>query len=94
MYYDVKDSGERIRDLRKEMGWTQEVLADKAGVSREYLGKIEKGHNGASVDLLVTLCGLFNTTLDYLVLGRKPIVEEIQKKEALQDIVNRLQALI
>lgn len=94
MYYDVKESGERIKDLRKEMGWTQEVLADKVGVSREFMGKIEKGHHGASVDLLVTLCDCFNTTLDYLVLGRKPITEDIQKKEELQDIVNRLQALI
>ena len=36
-----KKIGRRIRYYRKEKGFTQEVLADKAGISLSYISKIE-----------------------------------------------------
>jgi len=35
--------GHRIRDRRKHEGWSQEELAGKAGISRNYLSQIERG---------------------------------------------------
>jgi transcriptional regulator with XRE-family HTH domain len=39
----VNVSGEKVRSFRKRLGWSQELLADAAGVSRSYLAEIELG---------------------------------------------------
>ncbi|QCE32777.1 helix-turn-helix transcriptional regulator [Acetobacteraceae bacterium] len=36
---------EFIRHLRKKKGWTQAVLAEKVGVSRQWVSQMENGHN-------------------------------------------------
>ena len=38
----VEILGKNIRNLRKEAGWTQEKLAEKAGISRNTLAKMGK----------------------------------------------------
>ena len=53
MYYDQKESGKRIAALRKEKGLTQEQLAEKLNISTSTLGKIERGIQGFSIDLLI-----------------------------------------
>lgn len=35
--------GDRIREKRKARGWTQEDLADNAGIDRSYIGGVERG---------------------------------------------------
>ncbi|WP_414731486.1 helix-turn-helix domain-containing protein [Vitreimonas sp.] len=36
--------------LRKERGWTQEVLADECGLHRTYVGDIERCARNVSID--------------------------------------------
>jgi transcriptional regulator with XRE-family HTH domain len=40
---ELKSFGQRIRDRRVEEGWSQEDLARKADISRNYLSQIERG---------------------------------------------------
>lgn len=35
--------GEKVRQIRKEKGLSQEALADLAGIDRSYMGHIERG---------------------------------------------------
>lgn len=42
--------GRRVRELRKQKGFSQEVLADKAGLHRTYIGSIERGEQNVSID--------------------------------------------
>lgn len=93
MYHDLVESGKRIKKLRKEKGWTQELLAEKTGVTREYLGKIEKRDRGASIDLLIEFCKCFNSSLDYLVLGKVDNTQIENKKKEVQEIIERLENL-
>ena len=51
MYYDLKESGKRIQDLRKQKGLTQEELADRINISTSNRSKIEIGYSGVSIDL-------------------------------------------
>ncbi len=41
--------GERIRELRKAKGISQEELADKASLHRTYIGMIERGEKNISI---------------------------------------------
>ena len=71
MYFDIKASGQRIWELRRREGWTQEKLGELCGVSEGYIGKLEKGLYGGSIDLLIVIAEIFSTSLDYLILGRE-----------------------
>ena len=42
----------RIKKFRNEMGFTQEDLAEKVGVSRVYIGYVEQGRNSPSLEIL------------------------------------------
>lgn len=69
MYYDLIESGKRIKNLREKRGLTQEALADMIGMSQKTITAIEKGKRGASVDTLTSIAEIFDTSLDYIVAG-------------------------
>lgn len=79
MYYSTIETGKRIKQLRKEERLTQAQLAEKIGVSSRMVRAFESGDSGASIDVLVSLSELFNTSLDYLILG-KNIQNDIREK--------------
>ncbi len=45
-------AGERIRTLRKEKGWSQEELGERADLHYTYIGAVERGEKNASIDTL------------------------------------------
>ena len=50
---DVKlKVGQRIKELRKEIGLSQEALALKAEVDRTYVTDVENGRRNVSVEIL------------------------------------------
>ena len=69
MYYDIVNSGERIKELRAARRMTRQQLAEQIGLSVDALRKIEAGVNGAKIDTLISIAELFHITLDYLVCG-------------------------
>ena len=42
--------GDRLRELRKAAGFTQEELADAAELDRSYVGSVERGERNLSID--------------------------------------------
>ena len=48
MVYDTKTSGNRIQQLRKAKGYTQEQFADRLGMSVPTIASIETGRKGTS----------------------------------------------
>lgn len=78
MYYNIKESGKRIQDLRTARQITRQDMADQIGISIDALRKIEKGTNGAKIDTLVVIATLFHTSLDYLICGESSSQKEIE----------------
>jgi len=54
----------RLREIRLDMGLTQERLADKVGVTRQTIIAVEKGKFVPSVKLALELASALNTTLE------------------------------
>ena len=52
MRYNMKESGKRIQELRRDRGMTQTQLAEYVGISSDNLGRIERGQQGVSIDLI------------------------------------------
>lgn len=65
----------RIRAAREGLGLTQEALAERAGITREYLARLETGRQDPRVSVVARLARALNTTLDGLVseAGRGPM---------------------
>jgi transcriptional regulator with XRE-family HTH domain len=50
-----KDLGQKIRRIRKSLGYSQESLADAVGLHRTYIGAIERGEQNVSLDNIVKI---------------------------------------
>ena len=59
--------GEKLQKLRKARSWTQEELAEKAGVSRQSLSKWESDSALPDTTNIIVLADLFGVTTDYLL---------------------------
>ena len=57
----------RLAELRKEKGYSQEDLAGKLGVSRQAISKWERGEATPDSDNLLALSSLYGVSLDELV---------------------------
>lgn len=64
--------GERIKTLRKEHGWSQGELADKAGADARQVSRYENGRITPSLDAAMRLAEAFNVSLDYLTFDDIP----------------------
>lgn len=68
----MMDMADRIQQLRKAKGISQEELADQIGVSRQAVSKWESGQSAPDIERVLLLCGYFETTADYLLRGIEP----------------------
>ncbi len=58
---------EKIFQLRKQKGMSQEQLADELGISRQSVSKWESGQSAPEADKIVRMSGIFDVTTDYLL---------------------------
>jgi len=62
-------TGVRIRDLRVSALMTQSDLARRLGISPSAVGMYEQGRRQPDPEIVLKLCGLFDTTADWLLFG-------------------------
>lgn len=62
--------GERIQNLRKKKGYSQEKLATHLNISRQAVAKWEQNVCEPSLDCLISMAELFEVDLDYLITGK------------------------
>ena len=69
--------GQRIAELRKAVEWTdaagirrtgmtQAELAERTGLQRSHIARLEKGAYGATIDVLSAIAGALGVTVDFI----------------------------
>ena len=80
----------KLYDLRKQKGFSQEELANRLNVSRQTVSKWEVGESTPDMEKLVAISDLFGVSLDELVKGEEPkpagTSEQIVKSELYSGI--------
>ena len=61
--------GKRLRDLRQRKGLTQKGMAKMAGVDYTYIGKIERGEQLPSLNVLIRFAECLSLPLDRFFMG-------------------------
>ncbi|MBE7069419.1 MAG: helix-turn-helix transcriptional regulator [Ruminococcaceae bacterium] len=79
--------GDRIQNLRKTKGMSQEELADAIGVSRQAVSKWESEQAAPDLEKVIIMSDLFEVTTDYLLKGIEPVRTDDHKTMA--DILDR-----
>jgi HTH-type transcriptional regulator/antitoxin HipB len=67
----VEMLGELVRDQRKRRGWSQTRLAEKAGVSRLWIGHLERGKGSVELGLVLKTLRVLDLNLE--AFPRQPI---------------------
>ena len=80
----------KLYELRKQKGFSQEELANRLNVSRQTISKWEVGESTPDMEKLVAISDLFEISLDELVLNKVPeeadTSAQVVKSEFYSDI--------
>ena len=67
----LKEIGVRIKARRKELGLTQEELAERMEVSIQMISNVELGKKAIRPENLIKLCHALDTSADYILRGNR-----------------------
>ena len=86
---------EKLQELRKSRGLTQEELAEALYVSRTAISKWESGRGYPSIDSLKEISKYFSVTIDDLLSGEKLIsIAEKENRSNIRNICNLLFGIV
>ena len=90
--------GEKLQQLRKGRGWSQERLAEEIPISRQAVSKWESGAAAPDTENVVRLSAIFGVSTDYLLhddfTGDEDIPAVKRREEELQKARNRDTAMM
>ena len=84
----------RLQQLRKANGYSQDVLAEKLGISRQAVSKWERAESSPSVDNLLDLARLYGITVDEMLNTDGDRVVIKTQSNTKKDIKGKLKSLI
>ncbi len=81
----------RIKQLRKDLGLTQEKFGEKLGLKKNSISQIENGINSLTEQLLLSVCREFNVSEKWLRTGEGemfiPVPEEDEVAAYVEDLL-------
>lgn len=82
---DSENLGKRIREARIMKNYTQQQLAERAGIGQMYLGEIERGTKMPSLKSFIRIIETLGISADYVLRdelssGEQYIYDEITQK--------------
>lgn len=73
---------QRLANMRREKGYSQEALASKLGLSRQAVSKWERAESQPDTGNLIALADLYGVTLDELVRVEADIADDVRFEDA------------
>ena len=80
--------GEKLQEVRKQSGMTQETFAEQLHVSRQAVSRWESGRGYPEIEKILYICHRYHTTLDALFADELPPIEA-EEAEVEQPIAGK-----
>lgn len=77
------DISERLQELRKKEGYSQEQVAEMLGLSRQAVSKWESGQGKPEIDNIIKLTEIYRVSADYILSGTEKVSQPAPKKKEL-----------
>ena len=68
--------GLRVKKRRKDLGLTQEIAAEKCGLSHQFFACMERGIKSIRAESIIKISRGLNISTDYLLLGNTGDIEK------------------
>ena len=82
--------GSRLRELRKQQGFTQKALARRINKSKSAIASYESDRQMPPLEVLISIASVLNVSLDYMVGFEKHIAHWEGLSEAQISIINQI----
>lgn len=82
--------GQRVRELRKELGLTLEKFGKPLGVTKTTISRIEKGQNAVTSQMLKSICREFNVNENWLRTGEGEMFKKLNRQQELAQLTATL----
>lgn len=88
---EVMNENEKIKKIRKELGLTQQEMADSIGVSKQYLSKVENGLTELSKEKITKLCNYYGISLDWILSDKGGML--IRENEIINSLTTDIDSI-
>ena len=82
--------GERIKDVRKNLGLTLEKFGEKIGVKKNAISAVENNRNSLSEQMAKSICREYNVNETWLRTGEGEMFNELSQHDQAAAIVNNV----
>ena len=77
------DISERLQELRKKEGYSQEQVAEMFGLSSQGISIRETGQGKPEIDNVIKLTEIYHVSADYILLGTEKVSVPVPEKKEL-----------
>jgi len=89
-----KHLAQRVRLLRTNRGWSQEVLAELSGLNRSYIGAVERAEHNIGLDNIERISLALETSIPALLDGEAPSQHRYPSRPAEPSAANRAAVVV
>lgn len=86
---NLKEIGKRIYERRRQLGYTQEELAELMNVSIQMISNLERGNKSIRIENLLKICSILNVSTDYILTGKQNELDIKELSDQLQKLSPR-----
>lgn len=86
--------GEKLKQARKNLGWSQDDLGQKVGIHGRHVGKYENGRAMPNAETIIRIAKILDVSIDYLLLDD---VKEDAMSSAIMhnsDLMRKFEAVV
>ena len=90
--WEVKAMNNRLKEVRKQLGLTQQELANKLSVNYNSVSQWERGVSNITDRVINQICSLFNVNKEWFVNGKGEMFK-VNNQEVIDNLNERLDGL-